>query len=636
MHAHRATACLLVVLTALAACSAPPPPRTDVPETAGTSDANAGGDLAPVPAPAGLVAKGRAKSLGASLRVVESLVGAPAGTVEGAGRGAITQLLARGLRLEIDPSFGQQLAIDAPIDFAVAAAEGTDVNIAFSVGLASLDQAKAAAGPNLAEVGPGVWALGGEKAKASCAIMQAAGAAPARLVCGPREADVTALGPYLVRTLSVEAPPAQDLVADIDVVALNARFGSIARKLIPSAPMIAARQWGTGNPTYDKALEEIVRFFANDAGLLLEDMKSVRLEGTIDQAKGISFKLRADLSGGSKSWFARTALSGASSRVPDQLWKGPSDASGAVFGTVVDPASFGDVTKAVKGMLLGGLESAKVGSDAERKKVADLVDLPIAKGTSFVAMGGFGRVTKPTDAKSAKDKQQRHFDRLMGWYLIGTNQKADAWAKWMKDAAAAFNQAGVQKALKKELGKDDSVSLSTSAAPKELGKGAVQLNVAFTSKVEKETAAGTLLVLLMPDGDSSWIAMGFDRAELVERLLRAKEGKGSLKERTELALLNQAGTNGGAFATLQSFRSSVYAMMLMRAAYDKNAKPDDVASEALRATDEVFASLPRKGLAPMFVRTSVQNNVASVDIDLGKPVLDDASALVKLFQPQKR
>src|SRR5690606_25120070 len=143
---------------------------------------------------------------------------------------------------------------------------------------------------------------------------------------------------------------------------------------------------------------------------------------------------------GAKSWFARTALASASSRVPELMWKAPSDASGAVFGTVVDPAAFGDITKALKGMVAGSLEVAKVGSEAERKKVVSLVDLPLGKNATIVGLGGFGRLTKATEPKTDKERSQRHFDRLMGWYLIGTNQKADAWAKWLKDAAAAFNQ----------------------------------------------------------------------------------------------------------------------------------------------------------------------------------------------------
>lgn len=628
------------VLTALlgaslaVACSAPPPLRTqDVPSADVTAAPQGPAfDLSPVPAPSGVFAKGRAKNLAASLQVLGGLVGVPGDVVVGAGKGMTAQALARGLRLEIEPSFAEQISLDTPVDFAIAAVDGPDISLAVSIGLTSIDGAKAAAGPKLAEIGPGVWALGGERAKAACAIMASAGASPARLVCGPRESDIANLGPYLARTLSIEPLPSQDLVADIDVAALNAKFGGMARKIVPGVPMIAAKRFGTGNPTYDKGLEEAVRFIANDATLVLEDLKNIHVEGKIDPAQGLDLDVRAELSPTSKSWFAKTSLAGASLKVPDILWKGPADASGAVFGTVVDPAAYGDITKALKGMVSGGLEALKIGNEGERKKVADLLDLPLSKNASFVGLGGFGHLTKRAEPKTAKERQQQHFDRLMGWYMVGSSQKADVLGKWLKDAAAAFNQPGVQKALKKELGKDDAVAISTAAAPKELGKGALQLNVAFSSKSEAGVEEGTLMMLLMPDGDNTWLAVGFDRGELIERLLRAKDGKDSLKGRTDLSALTQGGTNGGAFITMQSFRSSVYAMMFMKGAMDKKAKLDDIALQAMKGTDDVFASLPQKGLAPIFMRTSVQNGtVLAFDLELRKPVLDDASALVKFF-----
>lgn len=635
MHVRCWAGLVAIVASSWVACTPPPPPRTnDVdPDATAQPDTTAQtAELTPVPAPAGLLARARAKNLGATMRVVAALVGAPTENMEATGRAIATELVGKGLRLEVDPTFGEHVALDAPVDIAIAAGDGLDVNAAISIGLTSLEGARAAAGANIAEVEPGVWMLGGEKAKGACAILQSGGSSPARLVCGQRDVDVLKLGPYLSRTVAVEPLPTQDIVAEIDVAAINKAFGSTLRTALPALNVLAQRRYGKGNKTHDAALDDAVSFAKADLPLILEDVKKISLQGTVDLGQGIDLKLRTELNPGAKSWFARTALSTSASRVPEILWKAPADASGAVFGTVVDASSFADVTKALKGMLSGRLELANVGSDAERKKVAELVDLPVEKGTRFVALGGFGRVTKPVAAKNDKDKQQQHFDRLMGWYLVGSTQKAERWSKWMKDASAAFNQPGVQKALKKELGKNESVSLSTSQPPKELGKGAAQLNVAFSSKADGQAAEGTLLVLLMPDGDNSWIAMGFDRAELTARLLRVKEGKDSLAGRQDLAALKSGATTGGAFLTLQSFRSSVYAMNLMRASKVPNIRLEDVAGQALTATDEVFASLPKKGLAPMYIRTSVEGTtMLDLDLELDKSVLDDTALLVKLF-----
>lgn len=622
-------------------CTPPPPvkPQPTAPAADPVPTEPTGPDLTPVPAPAGLVGRGRARNLGATMEVASSLVGS--GSQQGqsaeAARGLITSWLIGAMKFDIAPEFGAQIVLDAPVDV-VATVSEADIHYAVSMGLASAAAAKATATSG-AEIAPGVWALGGEKAKASCAIMDAAGAAPARLVCGPREGDVLSLGPYLVRTLAVEKGSELDLEASVDVLALQKQFGPMLRKLAPLAPRVAVKRYGNGNATFDKALEEGARFLAADAGLLLEDMLALKLEGRVDAGKGIDVKLRAELVPGVKSWVARTAMSSSKSRVPDMLWKMPADSSGAMFGTVVDPSAFGDVSKAIKGLVLGTLENAKVGNEAERKKVAELLELPFAKGVSFVGAGGFGRISKPAEAKTTKEKEQQHFDRLLGWYLFGTTQPADAWTKWFKDATTAFNQPGVQKALKKQLATGDTVQINSAQPPKELGKGASQINIVFSSKLdEKSEMHGTLMLLLMPDGESSWMAVGFDRDELVARLLRAKEGKDSLKGRADFAPLLDGKTNNGLIVTLQSFRSSVYAVMLTAALQDPKIKVDEAAGLALAQTDKVFAMLPQKGLAPMFVKTAADAsaNTLGLEVEIDKPLLDDLGQLVRLFAPRPR
>lgn len=622
-------------------CTPPPPlkPQATAPTTEPLSTEPTGPDLTPVAAPPGLVGRGRAKNLGATMEVASSLVGS--GSQQGqsgeAARALVTSYLIGALRFDIAAEFGAQIVLDAPVDVVATVSEG-DLHYAVSIGLASAAAAKAAATSG-AELAPGIWALGGEKTKASCAIMDAAGAAPARLVCGPREGDVLSLGPYLVRTLAVEKGSELDLDATVDVVALQKEFGPLLRKLSPLAPRMAVKKYGNGNATFDKAIEEGARFFAGDAGLLLEDMKALKLEGRVDASKGIDVKLRAELVPGVKSWVARTAMSSSSSRVPDLLWKMPADSSGALFATVVDPSAFGDVGKALKGVVLGTLENAKVGSEAERKKVAELLDLPFAKGASFVGAGGFGRITKPAEAKTTKEKEQQHFDRLLGWYVFGTTQPADAWTKWFKDATAAFNQPGIQKGLKKQLATGDTVQLVSAQPPKELGKGASQINIVFSSKLdEKSEMHGNLMLLLMPDGESSWMGVGFDRAELTARLLRVKEGKESLKDRADFASLKDGKTTNGLIVTLQSFRSSIYAVLLTNALQDPRTKVEEAASLALTQTDKVFSMLPQKGLAPMFVKTSADSatNALGLEVEIDKPLLDDLGQLVRLFGPRPR
>src|SRR6185295_5373727 len=100
----------------------------------------------------------------------------------------------------------EAIALDGSIDVVASLDTGRrgqpDALFAFSVGLTSLDRAKSAlesAGP-LVEVLPGFWRVGPKgSSDMSCAIGPAAGPAPARMVCGTGDKDVSALGPYLVR-----------------------------------------------------------------------------------------------------------------------------------------------------------------------------------------------------------------------------------------------------------------------------------------------------------------------------------------------------------------------------------------------------------------------------------------------------
>ncbi len=630
--AHSALLATLLGSILAASCSPPPPKPTEPTAPPADTVEPTGPDLSPVPVPSGVVAKLRAKDLGATLRVGGTMIGAPSGA-DNAATLILSELIAgkRGLRLDVSGGeLAAQVALDAPVDVVVALdPERSGVHFAFALGLKSLDAARTAAGSSLVEAGPGVWAIGGEKARASCAIMQAAGAVPGRLVCGGRDADLSALGPYLARTAPTEAPAAQDLVLDIDVAAVNARFGDELKKVLPAVPNIAKRRYGIGNETYDKGFEGGARFLSEELGLLLADVKGVHVDAGLSETTGIDLKLRVDFASATKSWLAKSLLATPSLSVPQLLWDGPGDSDSAWFGSSGDPSGYGELVKAAKALIVGALEKDKVGTDAERKKLAALLDLPIVKGTTVVAYGGTQRLTPAPKPKSSKEKWQSAFDQLTGWYIFGVGQKSEPWAKWLKDGVAAFNQPGIQKSVKAVLGGTETLALKSVAAPKQLGKGSFAVELAFSSKLDK--TEGTLHLLLLPDGESTWIGIGFDRDELVERLTRAKDGKASLKDRADLSPLRQGAVSSAGFMTLRSFRSSAFSLLLMRKPEQAQA-PEDAMLASLAEADKLFDGLPGKGRAPSYMRASGTATSVSIDLTLGKAVFDDVRALVKSFQ----
>lgn len=590
---------------ALFACSAPPPPRDTTPTaTASVANPEGGGDLTPVPAPANLAVRARLKSPAIAAGAFAQLTGGTTEAGEPLVRGLVAEMLGkRMLRLDSDPrALAAEVALDAPVDFVVALAEGDrpEPLLAVSIPLKSYDSAAAAAGAAGAPTSGGIK-LGGKKARGTCLISKAAGGA--RLVCGTSDRDLEVLAPYLTRTLAAEPATGADVTAIVDVAGIDARFGSELRKVLPSLPTLAARRYGTGNAVFDRALSEGGRLVGEEVANLLGDVDKLTLDLKVDPKTGMSLDVSTAFRN-KTSWIARTAFAVPPAPAPAMFWKGPTESTSGGFSTLGDPASYGEGIKLLKELVTGALASGKIGNEAERKKIAALLDFPLEKGATIVAFSGSQRVTKPAEPKTPKEKWQRAFAEMSGWSLVGTTLKADAVAKWLNDVAAAFNQPGVQKALKAQ--DDLSITMKSAKAPAKLGKGAAMIEVRIQSKADKSDA--TLLFIAAEGAEGAWLAMGVEQEEIVERLLRAKEGKDPIKDRADLGALRDGNATSGYFFSAATFKSSFLPLFMFRQpAPDakKPTKPEDEVLKAVVDLNKIFDSLPQKGAAPAFVESTI-------------------------------
>lgn len=607
MTTHRKLLPSALLGAALVACSAPPPPRDTTPTASpSASVAVAEPELSPVPAPSGVVARARLKSPASTVR---SLIGMTGGAPEAADpvvRGILSEVFGRKmLRLDADArALADEIVLDAPVDIVVSLADGErpEPLYAISVGVKSVESAAAAAGAGATPGEGGSYKLGGKKARGACTLTKAAGPASARLVCGGSERDLEVLGPYLARTLAAEPPTGADALAEIDVAGLDARFGGELRKLLPALPALAARRYGTGNPVFDKALSEGGRLLGEEATKVLADLDKVTLELKVDPKAGISVEASTAFRART-SWLAKTSFNTPAGPAPALFWKGPADASSGAFTTMGDPAGYADGLKLTKDLVIGALASGKIGSEAERKKIAALLDFPLEKGSVLVAFSGSNRLTKPADPKSAKDKWQRAFAELSGWTIFGTTLKPEPVAKWMKDLVAAFNQPGVQKALKAQS--EVSITAKTGKAPAKLGKGASLVELRIVSKADKSDA--TLVLVVAPGPEGAWIGFGVEPEEIAERIIAARDAKEPLKGRNDLASLQGGKLSSAYFFSAATFKSSFLPLFLMpRALPDpkKPTKPEDDVLAAAAELNKVFDSLPSKGMAPAFFHVS--------------------------------
>jgi hypothetical protein len=602
-------------------CGAPPP-RVDKPAASASASAPSTAapaiDLSPVPVPANVVAKGRVQSLARTATVMAGVLGAPKESAEQLARGLLADVFKKQLRLEVDPAaLADQIALDAPIDIVVTLRE-TGVGAAISLPLTSLEGVKLAAGEKLVEVAPGEWALQGEKARAKCAVRAAAGAASTRLVCGMTDDDLGSLAPYLVRTAAVGEASAKDLDITVDVAAVNARYGDLVRKQGPVFAPLLARGFRTNQEAIDKAIEGFFKFGAGELGEVLGDVKDLQLSAMFDAEKGISIDL-----GGAATSSPRSRLIKALSAqgTPASFARGPKDAASGTFFSISDAGLASQIGTTVRGVVDGLLSSSKVGTDAERKKVLAFFDPPFGAGTEISLFGGSTKVTTPKPPKSSAEKWQAGFDALFGFYLVGINVKSELVSKWLGDGVAAFNQPGIQKATQAVISKDEFLSFKKGTPPKSLGKGAAAFEVAIGNK--KDQSSGKLQFVVAPDGDKSWIGIGFDSAELVERIARAKEGRETLAKSPFFEAHPSA---LGSFFTLRSFRSSLLTVALMQVP----PSADNPLATAAKSVDEIFEKLPGKGWSPGNVAIGAKAGRISLSVEVPKPMMEEVRVFMSI------
>jgi len=550
-----------------------------------------------------------------------------------------------GLHLDVDPDkIASLIAPEAPVDVLVALSDQSDPFVAFAVGLHGLDDAKTAFNVQ-SEVEPGMWSLPGANARTLCVVAAATGLVPARLICGPGQRDIHALGPYLARGAS-SLPTTPDGALDIDLTPINAKFGADLKRMVPIAPRMALKELGIGDPQFDKAVETGADGIANEGIAFLSDLQHVRVNVSFSATSGFNLDGTVTLKPNATSWMARTAAHTTNVAVPDLFYRQPADAASATWSTFHDPADYDAMKHVGKDLVEGLLSKFKIGSDAERKKVSGLLDFPFVKDMVLVTSGGFGHVSKVVDPKTDQQKFNAFMDEQTGWRLFGTSAKPDTVTKWLKDAAAAYNQPGIQKEIGSVVKSGAPLPVvSTPPAPAKLGKGAlevdVQIKIGGDAPKGKDKPKGppppsvtmAMFVLVMADGDQTWIAFGSNKDELVERLLMVKADAAKDKQlsgRTDLASLNQGTHASEGFMTLDSFRGLASSFFMLRAKggdISGGKSPFDDLLDASHRLTGMIASLPNKASSPIvFQFSQSQPNVGTFTFTVPKGTLVDASS----------
>jgi len=645
-----------MLLGAAVGCSetpAPVTPNVAVPDAApAVAVAASPTDLTPVAEPADIFFSARWKDPNATLSGLSACAGVPETMVEGDARSLVDKALANAFRGGADGrKIADIVAFDAPVDMVVALDPVKRLPpralFAFSIGLTSLERAKqeAAAAGGLAEVAPGLWRLGVKDAgDLTCVVGAAAGKAPARLICGQRDKDIAALGPYLARTVPVAEPPRQDVHAELRFVPVDARYGSDIRRGLGILPNYARTQT-IGDPRYDQALEEAAAALADEGAALVGDLDRVTLDLGVDPGSCLSARTAIQLRG-KTSWLAGTIADGGtkSGPPPAVFWRAPVDADSASYGRAADVTRYGGIFRTLRGLLEGKLAQEQIGSEADRRALAALVNLPLGKETSVVVASGHTHGTVKQLPAGSKLTQQQLADELLnsylGWYLLGFDEGPEALTKLLKDVVSVYGRKGLTDPLRRELGRDAEMLPAAKfvTPPRELGRGGLDLELKFDVKAkrsDKKPVSIVLHALLMADGKNTWIAIGANRDDLVKHLGMVKgsaPASGTLSARSGLEPLKGGKAVSSGFLTLSMFTRGI-SSVIGNPAFTSQIKPSAVGpvEEIARALN----NLPNRGATPIFVVTEASPGTGprgELSLQVQKGSFEDLGMLLMVGQ----
>jgi hypothetical protein len=614
-------------------------------------------ELTPVAEPPDIFVVARWKSPGATLASMGACAGVPQAVVDARAHDLLDAAMGAAFRAGVDgKQLAEILAVEAPIDLVVSLDSGRrgqpDALFAFSVGLTSLDRAQhalEAAGP-LIELQPGLWRVGPKgSSELACAIGPAAGAAPARLICGTGDKDVSALGPYLARNVAVAPAPAEDLHAEVRLAPVEARFGGQIRQGLSFLPGLA-RMKAIGEPRFDRALDAAAAAVAGEAGALVTDLDRLTLDLRVDSGSSCLTASSALQLKGKSSWLAAVMGENAAKQgpAPAIFWRAPLDSETASYGPAADGARAAPILHVLRDLLEGGLAKQHVGSDADRKALGGLLTLPVGSNTNvvFASGHGTGKPGAPSGSPTGSLRRQQIADALtegfMGWFLVGFDEGPAGLSKMLKDLVGVYGRKGLMTPLLGLVNQDAAKLpvLKLVPAPAALGRGALDLEIVLPaarvgidedppSKPDpKKKASGLHVhVLLMGEAKSTWIAVGADRDELVKRLLASKSGApdaGTLTVRPGLEPLRSGKALSSGFVTVGAITHGLANAMSNPVLPISGTGPAMAIVSALN-------NLPHKGDTPIFLTSTATPARGEITVNMSRGSFEDVGAILMLL-----
>ncbi len=533
-------------------------------------------DLGAVAPPAGLVVSGQLPHLEASLGTVHGWTQLPMPQSE-----QITAIIA-------DDALGALVALDQPIDFAVAvvgAGARLTTMVAVSAAVRDLEQAKTSLSEKH-KLTPGdngallIHGLGHSPRRAddadddgrdgddghACELAPAFGAATTRLVCAWDPKALAALGPWLTRGATRQTSTYD---AHVDVRMQPLKPTIMAEKRLFSlllGTVLGGRLGLSGARDLTQAIGADVADFANDLDTLSLDVAL--------SDPGAAATMTLKLSGPSSA-IGRLALANADRNGPPPaaFWQMPGDADFAFFDRGIDANDLAHGRDLALKVVTDRLAEDGL-KDADSHAIADALGKILTPAPMVFASGidadaarkalaaekALGPAADPT---ARRDASRASAQALLGWRVVEIDEAATVRVDAMKGLALAFARPGVDAAYRAKGG-GPAPKVVAARMPKEgtLPKDAQHFEIdlplpepaASSAGKGKPHAAGSskplaIDVFIVPDGTRSWIGMG-DGTLVVSKLSAAIVGSGdTLRARPELGVLKDASLGAAGFFT---------------------------------------------------------------------------------------
>ena len=540
-------------------------------------------------------------------------------------------------------------ALDAPVDLVVALdpkAPDQDPTpfIGFSVGMRSLDEGRRALEQRapLQEVGPGMYRveLGTRQDRLLCVLGPSLGAAPARLVCGPRDRDVDALQPYLARGLAAAPAPASDLHGELRFAPVQRRYGPMLPSVLQLGSSFISHKLGTGDRSLDRAVTDAVSGLSDEILALANDLDGIQLDLRLDQAARVvsgdmSVRLKSRNSWIAQRLFDNKDKAGAP---PELFWALPAASEAAFYNWGQKNHPY-DGIRRVGGELIRAALANQGLPAADREAIAQLFEQLFQTWPVTVSANGHLDTLPPRSSTVGDMERLRDtFKAGIGWHLIGVDEKPDHFDRWLRDVAAAYNRPGVRRwiASKAQLDakKLPKVKYAATTVPGLTGVKSLEISLSvdppaysldgFPQDRHGKPVTFTYWVLLMPDGGRSWIAMGADRPTLEKRLIEAKSGQRTLTSRAGLETLRSDRTVSGGFMTVAGIAWGMTRDLMSALGGHRSGRLDPV------EIADALNRMPHHGKDPITLASSVRDGTPSeftVRFRLSKGTIDDLSAL---------